>query len=121
MSLAMGTWDIGPFDNDPAVDAVAALADGSFSMDQFRFDCGRGPLGTDEAESVIALAAVLNGHVPSEALASALRFPFTLDDRRWIRRRASQALRPGTSELYDLWEDAGELDTWLAETRKYVA
>ncbi|MCT1683824.1 protein of unknown function [Corynebacterium appendicis CIP 107643] len=117
----MGTWDIGPFDNDPAVDAVAALADGSFRMDQFRFDCGRGPLGTDEAESVIALAAVLNGHVPSEALAAALRYPFTLDDRRWIRRRASQALRPGTSELYDLWEDAGELDTWLAETRKYVA
>lgn len=117
----MGTWDIGPFDNDPAVDAVAALADGSFRMDQFRFDCGRGPLGTDEAESVIALAAVLNGHVPSEALAAALRYPFTLDDRRWIRHRASQALRRGTSELYDLWEDAGELDTWLAETRKYVA
>ena len=117
----MGTWDIGPFDNDPAVDAVAALADGSFCMDQFRFDCGRGPLGTDEAESVIALAAVLNGHVPSEALANALRFPFSLDDRRWIRRRANQALLPGASELYDLWENAGELDNWLAETKKYVA
>ena len=117
----MGTWDIGPFDNDPAVDAVAALADGSFRMDQFRFDCGRGPLGTDEAESVIALAAVLNGHLPSETLAPALRYPFTLDDRRWIRRRANQALLPGSSELYDLWEQSGELDTWLAETKKYVA
>lgn len=115
----MGTWDVGPFDNDPAVEAVAALADGSFRMDQFRFECGRGPLGTDEAESVIALAAVINGHVPEEHEA-ALTFPFTLDDRRWIRRRAEQAVRPGTSELYDLWENAGELENWLAETRKYV-
>lgn len=117
----MGTWDIGPFDNDPAVDAVAALADGSFRMDQFRFDCGRGPLGTDDAESVIALAAVINGHVPCPSQKAALDFPFSLDDRRWIRRRANQALLPGTSELYDLWEDAGELENWLAETKKYVA
>nr|VDG63756.1 Uncharacterised protein [Streptococcus thermophilus] len=116
----MGTWDVGPFDNDPAAEAVAALADGSFRMDQFRFECGRGPLGTDEAESVIALAAVINGHVP-EGHAAALDFPFTLDDRRWIRRRAEQAVRPGTSELYDLWENAGELENWLAEARKYVA
>ena len=117
----MGTWDIGPFDNDPAVDAVAALADGSFCMDQFRFDCGRGPLGTDEAESVIALAAVLNGYLPSEDHAAALRYPFSIDDRRWIRHRATQAIRPEGSELYDLWENAGELETWLAETKKYVA
>lgn len=115
----MGTWDIGPFDNDPARDAVAALADGSFRMDQFRFECGRGPLGTDEAEAVIALAAVIKGYAP-EGYGEALKFPFTLDDRRWIRRKAEQAVQPETSELYDLWESAGELDTWLAETKKYV-
>ena len=116
----MGTWDVGPFDNDSAADAVASLANGTFRMDQFRFECGRGPLGTDEAESIIALAAVIKGYVPKQH-ESALSFPFTLDDRRWIRRRAVQVVRPGESELYDLWQESGELENWLAETRKYVA
>lgn len=117
----MGTWNTGPFDNDPAVEAVAALADGTFRMDQFRFECGRGPLGSEEAELIIALAAVLNGHVPAEDAAGALDYPFTLDDRRWIRRNAAQVVRPGGSELYDLWEEAGELNEWLAVTRRYAA
>ncbi|MDK8794646.1 DUF4259 domain-containing protein [Corynebacterium sp. MSK041] len=115
----MGTWDIGPFDNDQALDTVAALSDGSFRMAQFRFECGRGALGTDEAETVLALAAVLNGYVPSEEYNAALSFPFTRDDRQWIRRRADHAVNPDISELYDLWQDAGELENWLAEARKY--
>ena len=119
--LAMGTWDTGPFDNDPATDAVAALADGTFRMDQFRFECGRGPLGAEDAESVIALAAVLNGHVPAAEQAGALSFPFTVDDRRWIRRQAAQITRRGGSELYELWEEAGELDQWLAATRRFAS
>ena len=40
----MGTWNTGPFDNDSAADAVAALVDGTFRMDQFRFECGLGTL-----------------------------------------------------------------------------
>lgn len=116
----MGTWNTGPFDNDPAAEAVAALADGTFRMDQFRYECGRGPLATDDAESVIALAAVLNGHAPREA-AGALQFPFTADDKRWIRRRVQAAVRPGGSELYALWEATGELDEWLEATRRFVS
>ena len=54
----MGTWNTGPFDNDSAHDAVNALVNGTFCMAQFRFECGLGSLDTDEAESVIALAAV---------------------------------------------------------------
>lgn len=117
----MGTWNTGPFDNDPAAEAVAALADGSFRMDQFRFECGRGPLSTDEAESIIALAAVLNGHAPEDYESEELEYPFTPDDKRWIRRRAQAAVRPGGSELYSLWEAAGELDEWLAATARYVS
>ncbi|WP_301925607.1 DUF4259 domain-containing protein [Corynebacterium glaucum] len=117
----MGTWDTGPFDNDPAAEAVAKLADGTFRMDQFRFECGRGPLGTDEAESVIALAAVLNGHIPAEDAAGALDFPFSVDDRRWIRRHAAKVTSPGGSELYELWAEADELDEWLEATRKYAS
>lgn len=117
----MGTWNTGPFDNDPAVDAVAAIANGSFRMDQFRFECGGGPLAADDAESVIALAAVLNGHLPDEYAASELSYPFTLDDKQWIRRRAQAAVRPGGSELYSLWEAAGELEEWLEVTRRFVS
>lgn len=117
----MGTWNTGPFDNDPATEAVAALANGTFRMDQFRFDCGRGPLGTDEAESVIALAAVLNGHVPGEDSEAALTYPFSVDDRRWIRRHAAEVVKPGGSELYELWAEAGELEEWLEATRRYAS
>lgn len=116
----MGTWDTGPFDNDSAYDAVTALVNGTFRMDQFRFECGLGSLGTDEAQSVIALAAVINGYSPSE-LEGAVDYPFTLDDKRWIRRRAQAALRPGGSALYSMWEDAGELEQWLAAARKYTS
>mgnify|MGYP001070767887 FL=1 len=116
----MGTWNTGPFDNDPAAEAVAALANGTFRMDQFRFECGRGPLATDDAESIIALAAVLNGHAPEDSV-EALDFPFTMDDKQWIRRRAQAAVRPGGSELYSLWETTGELDEWLKVTRRYVS
>ena len=117
----MGTWNTGPFDNDPAAEAVAALANGTFRMDQFRFNCAAGPLGTDEAESIIALAAILNGHVPDGVPETALEFPFSIDDRRWIRRNAAEVVKPGGSELYELWQEAGELDEWLEATRKFAS
>lgn len=116
----MGTWNTGPFDNDPAAEAVTALANGTFRMDQFRFECGGGPLATDDAESIVALAAVINGYAPEEC-AAALDFPFTMDDKQWIRRRVQAAVRPEGSELYSLWETAGELDEWLEVTRRYVS
>ncbi len=117
----MGTWNTGPFDNDPAADAVAALANGTFSMDQFRFECGLGPLSTDAAESILALAALLKGHRPEQYADDDLDYPFTMDDKRWIRRRAQAAVRPGESELYSMWEATGELDEWLEATRRYVS
>ena len=117
----MGTWDTGPFDNDPAAEAVEALANGTFRMDQFRFNCSRSPLNAEEAELIIALAAVLNGHVPEEHAEAVARFPFSADDRRWIRRNAAEVLTPGSSELYALWQETGELDEWLAAARKFAS
>lgn len=116
----MGTWNTGPFDNDSATDAVAAMVNGTFRMDQFRFECGLGALDTDEAQAVIALAAVLNGYLPDGFEGTVVESSFTLDDKRWIRRRAQAALRPGGSALYAMWEAAGELDEWLANTRRYA-
>lgn len=112
----MGTWNYGPFDNDKARDAVRQLADGTFDMDQFRFDCGNAPLDSERAEVVVALVAVMNGHLPPDADPCALDFTFTFGDRRWLRAKLREALDPRYSELYGLWSDAGELSQWLEAT-----
>ena len=117
----MGTWDTGPFDNDSAAEAVAALANGTFRMDKFRFNCAQHPLNAEEAELIIALAAIINGHVPDGCPETVLDFPFSADDRRWIRRNAGEALKPSGSELYALWQETGELDEWLAAARRFAS
>ncbi|SDS11993.1 DUF4259 domain-containing protein [Corynebacterium timonense] len=116
----MGTWNYGPFDNDSARDAVRHLADGSFDMAQFRFDCGDAPLDSDRAETVVALVAVMNGHLPRGGDRRALRYTFTFRDRHWLRSKVREAMDPRTSELYALWDETGELAEWLKETRKVI-
>lgn len=116
----MGTWNWGPFDNDTAWDTVRHLADGTFRMDQFRFDCEASRLDTEQLQVLIALAAVINGHVPCAELDGARAYEFSFKDRRWIEARVKEALQPGRSELYGMWEDAGELEQWLEVTSKAV-
>ncbi|WP_291314675.1 DUF4259 domain-containing protein [Corynebacterium sp. UBA2622] len=116
----MGTWDHGPFDNDRARDTVRQLAEGTFRMDQFRFDCGEGPLDSESAEAVVALNAVLNGHVPRPEDAPALDFEFSFRDRRWLQAKLREALDPAHSELYELWREAGELKEWLDATGRVI-
>ncbi|WKD57753.1 hypothetical protein CAPI_06040 [Corynebacterium capitovis DSM 44611] len=114
----MGTWNYGPFDNDKARDVVRQLADGTFRLDQFRFDCADEPLDSERAEAVVALVAVMNGHLPAEADRAALSFPFDLSERRWLQAKLRETLNPENSELYEQWRDAGELEQWLAATEK---
>ncbi|QPK84118.1 DUF4259 domain-containing protein [Corynebacterium qintianiae] len=115
----MGTWNWGPFDNDIAFDAVRQLADGTFRMDQFRFDCEQSRLDTEQLQVLVALAAVVNGYVPAQ-FESARAYEFGFKDRRWIEARVREAVAPTGSELYDMWKDAGELEQWLAATNKVV-
>ncbi|MEX3505225.1 DUF4259 domain-containing protein [Corynebacterium sp. LK2510] len=112
----MGTWNFGPFDNDRARDAVRQLADGTFHMNQFRFECGDAPLDSGCAEVIIALNAVMNGHIPCKEFTRALDYEFTFGDRRWLRTKLREALDPHRSELYEMWSDAGELEQWLEAT-----
>ncbi|WP_288833243.1 DUF4259 domain-containing protein [uncultured Corynebacterium sp.] len=116
----MGTWNYGPFDNDKARDTVRQLADGSFDMAQFRFDCGDAPLDSERAEIVVALVAVLNGHLPADADPRALDYQFTFRERRWLRSKLREALDPHNSELYELWSETGEVDQWLEATGKVI-
>ena len=114
----MGTWNYGPFDNDHARDAVRALADGTFNMDKFRFQCRELPLDSAQAEVVIALVAVLNGHLPSEESQEALAFEFSFRDRRWLEQHVRELLNSHDSDLYEQWREAGELEEWLTATRR---
>lgn len=116
----MGTWNYGPFDNDSARDTVRQLADGSFDMAQFRFDCGTRPLDSDRSETVVALVAVMNGHLPPGGDRRALQYTFSFRDRHWLRAKVRETLDPRSSELYALWDETGELAQWLSETRKVI-
>lgn len=116
----MGTWNWGPFDNDVAFDTVRQLADGSFRMDQFRFECASNSLDSEQLQVLVALAAVMDGYVPAPEYSSARDFAFSFKDRRWVEAQVRQAIRPSGSELYDMWKDAGELEQWLAATMKVV-
>lgn len=116
----MGTWNWGLFDNDVAFDTVRQLAEGMFRMDQFRFECAGHPLDSERLQVLVALAAVIDGHVPAEEYAAARDFPFSFRDRRWVKAQVKAAVIPSSSELYDMWKDAGELEQWLAATKKVV-
>ncbi|WP_342319659.1 DUF4259 domain-containing protein [Corynebacterium mayonis] len=112
----MGTWNCGPFDNDSALDTVSDLVEGTFNMDQFRFDCGAGHLDSDNGAAVVALNAVINGHVPSPKDAAALKYRFTFQERHWLKQKLREVLDPNNSELYQMWNDSGDLNKWLEET-----
>ena len=55
----MGTWDTGPFDNHAARELLASLRDGSFDLTAFQKSCAEEPLDSDDAETMIALGALL--------------------------------------------------------------
>ncbi|MCG7254347.1 hypothetical protein CKJ81_11395 [Corynebacterium hadale] len=114
----MGTWNYGPFDNDHARDAVRQLANGTFRMDKFRFACRELPLDSGQAEVVVALVAVMNGNLPSEEFHEALAFEFSFRDRRWLEHQVRELMSSPDSDLYEQWLDAGELEQWLAATRR---
>ncbi len=113
----MGTWDVGPYDNDVACDLLADIRDGNFDFNRFRWTCEEGRLDADAGEVIIALAtlyASLPDRLPHGVDAEMLAGVFTGERVRWLRRQLQRVLDPATSELYALWEATGELELWLA-------
>lgn len=55
----MGTWDMGPFDNDGAGDLLAALRAGCFDIDDYCRHVDEEYLEADDAQAAIALAEVV--------------------------------------------------------------
>lgn len=119
----MGAWGSGAFENDDALDAVDALVDGTFELDELREALDGGYLEAPDGSVALALVevalAALGRIDPPAALDEVdIRLLSTqLDDESYelILRAADRAVRPDGSELYELWEDAGEDE--LAEWR----
>lgn len=112
----MGTWGPGPFDNHAARDLLAAISDGSFDFNHFKASCTREYVDADEAEIIIALGAISKlreKELPDFIPRSQYKILSAPENRAWLRKKISQAMVPGASELYALWETTGEMDQWL--------
>lgn len=114
----MGAWGPGPFENDDALDAVDALVDGSFALDDLRDalvdDYLEAPEGSVALALVeVALATLGRIDPPAELDEVDIRLLATqFDDEAYelILRAAERVVQPDGSELYGVWEDAGDED-----------
>ncbi|WP_447645472.1 DUF4259 domain-containing protein [Nocardioides zeae] len=124
----MGTWGTGPFDNDGAADLLGEIEDGTFSFDAVEWAFDDGHLTTDGGEfagALIELALIaLEARDPSEEVADLdlddFRSALTPDRLRWLVQQGERALSEESSEVYELWAEAGEdeLDEWRAATAR---
>lgn len=114
----MGAWGTGAFENDAAVDAVDELVDGTFSFDELRDLMSSDYLEEPGGSLALALTEValtaLGRIDPPAALDEVdVRLLSTqLDDQTYdlILTAAERAVSPDGSELYEVWEEAGDDD-----------
>jgi Domain of unknown function (DUF4259) len=118
----MGAWGSGAFENDDALDAVAELVDGTFELDDLRSAVSADYIEAPDGAVALALVEVALATLgivdPDAALDEVdVRLLSTqLDDAAYelILTTAERVVRPDASELYELWEEAGddELTEW---------
>ena len=119
----MGAWGSGAFENDDALDAVAELVDGTFELDTLREALDGAYLEAPDGSIALALVevalAALGRIDPAAELDEVdIRLVSTqFDDAAYelLLRAADRAVHPTESELFELWEEAGEDE--LAEWR----
>ncbi|MEU4718998.1 DUF4259 domain-containing protein [Nonomuraea dietziae] len=122
----MGTWDVGPFDNDSAADWCGALNDASADR---RVELIRQALATaagsddyldgDDANSAIAAAAIVAAQRGGQPIISAYAPSFLVkgggvelpsdSDLAALALRALDRVAAEESEWRELWEEAGAL------------
>lgn len=118
----MGTWNVGPFDNDAAQELLRDIRSDCFNFDQFRFECAADTvLDTEDAAVVIALSALVQrcaaGRLPTGIAQDDLLPLHTIEARAWLNRQYESILNEDVSPLYAIWEATGELDMWLASAK----
>ncbi|MGI5350740.1 DUF4259 domain-containing protein [Streptomyces sp. CA-250714] len=121
----MGTWDVGPFDNDAAGDFCAALDEASADAREgivrdtlARVAGTRDYLEADEAEEAVAAAALIAAQCHGGPSVDRFDGPEEpLPDLTGLRSLAVQALDrvvSEPSELPELWDDASDSTPWRA-------
>jgi hypothetical protein len=119
----MGTWDIGPFDNDNAADFAGALDRADEAQ---RFVLVRDALAAvvdgreeyldgDEAVGAVASAALIAGQLPGGRPVVAYGPREPLPDLTGLREAAVAALGrvlAAKSEVAELWDEAGHGELW---------
>ncbi|WP_175407506.1 DUF4259 domain-containing protein [Streptomyces sp. TRM64462] len=124
----MGTWDVGPFDNDTAADfcgdldeAAAGEREGIISGILTRVIDTAGYLEAPESEQAVAAAALVAAQCPGGEPADPVYGPEEpLPDLAGLRGLALQALdrvMTEPSELMDLWAES-DGGPWRANIRR---
>jgi hypothetical protein len=120
----MGTWDIGPFDNDTAADFASDLDEAALEerevMIRGLLERGAGPadfLGIYDGERAVAAAALVvaqhpdgdpacSNYGPSESL------PGLPADLRMLAVDALDQVVSNRSELAEMWTEAANWSKW---------
>jgi hypothetical protein len=126
----MGTWDFGPFDNDPAADfagdldeAAAEERAGLVVAVLERALASGGYLAGKEGEVAVAAVALVAAQCPGgEPVDPSYgpKRPIPGLDARWVGlalRALDRVLGPD-SELVELWDDSGEGERWQDRTAR---
>ncbi|MEV7005385.1 DUF4259 domain-containing protein [Streptosporangium sp. NPDC051022] len=127
----MGAWDLGPFENDGALDLLgdldgtadpaAALA-GAMREILAQDDYVEGPEMSGAVAAACVVGARLVGAEPAPVAARWLDAnPFEVDAelRGLAARTLERAARPDDNELYELWDEADGSRAWLETLTPY--
>lgn len=133
----MGTWGIDVFENDASQDLVDQILDGSFRVAErrgtFRSEEEDGYIDADSGAELIAIGAVVKvAQDPDSPAGDALREiagtgeldltlfleQFTDEDLQSLRELIGITVHePAASELYELWNEAGQREDWARLTQ----
>ncbi|WP_394177328.1 DUF4259 domain-containing protein [Yoonia maritima] len=128
----MGAWGVGSLDNDGSQDWLTDFSEFGASaatdiLDACSDAIASGYIDGDIGSGIIALAEVVAAALGAmdEDLSDQLEEPVenhkdALLDVDNVQARTSEAVEAVTSdaeasELFDLWQEAGELDEWLSQ------
>lgn len=127
----MGAWDMGPWDNDTALDWGIELLDEMSPADLVhmlrRIGAASGPLDMEEGEIAVAAASVLLAWHPRRPYELQEEVVMWLDESGWqpdeaalaaARSAIERVLGPG-SELAEQWDESG--DGWRTFTRAWAS
>lgn len=127
----MGAWGTGPFENDDALDAIAEISAGTFSLDLLRDAIAGDYLEAPEGAVALAVLEVaLAARGVSDPAAELDEVDIRLvaqqldqNDYELILDAAQRVLNSVASELYELWEEAEpeEFEAWKRQAAQSIS